>query len=121
MMTIRVKPLANGEVEIRFVPDAPKPPRMTQVEDIEGLVQRPSMLSLEKKAAEVLRPFLQNGQRSARECEEFLKDAGFKIEEMNMTRVRKNAGISFVFRERKGWWFLPSNTVVNTSALSPAW
>jgi hypothetical protein len=28
MMTIRVKPLANGEVEIRFVPSVPKQPQM---------------------------------------------------------------------------------------------
>lgn len=60
------------------------------------------------EAAVELKSFLKDGERAARECEQYLKNAGFAVEKMNLGRVRRLAGVGTYRIERKWWWWLLS-------------
>ena len=61
-------------------------------------------LSQEKEAAVELKNFLNGGERDATACQSFLKNAGFKIEEMNLGRARSTQ-VSTPAEGRCGGWF----------------
>jgi len=66
-------------------------------------------LSQEREASSELKNFLMSGKRPAAECEQFLKSCGFKVDDMNMHRVRKYAGVKHQQHNHKSWWFMPTN------------
>jgi hypothetical protein len=70
-------------------------------------------LSGDKEAAIELKNLLTAGKRAASDCQSFLKSCGFKVENMNFSRVRKLAGAEH--RQEgvsgggsKSVWYLPS-------------
>jgi hypothetical protein len=59
-----------------------------------------------RAAATDLTKFLSDGKRSARECHEFLKRAGYSVDVLNFGRVRKLADIGHYQEAGQSWWFL---------------
>lgn len=69
-----------------------------------------------KKAGLLLAQFLQNGERPARECQEFLRQHGFDIEAW--FHVRKHARVKSVQRDRQWWWSIKSQPVAEAQGVS---
>jgi len=101
MLTLRVKQIADDELEIRILPASPQ-----TGEPLVKILPTHERVSQMRAAADALNTFLKNGKRSARDCWEFLKGAGFETDEMNPTRLRQIAGVDTAQKERRSWWFL---------------
>lgn len=98
-MKIRVKQIADDEVEISFVADKPQAETSTPVLSIP---------TLEREAGERLKTLLKDagGVLSARDCFQALSAVGCRIDEMNGSRVRRSAGVDCFQKEGRSWWFL---------------
>ncbi len=106
MLRIRVKQIDDDELEITILSaKSAGNDKLTTSEDHTHTVVATHQ---ERRAATELTTFLKDGRRSASECVEFLKGAGFNVEVMNFGRVRKCGDIGHWQREGKSWWALRS-------------
>jgi hypothetical protein len=58
------------------------------------------------EAAAILKEYLRDGEKSATECTEHLKKAGFDLEKLNSRRIRYRAKVGTRQKQKQWWWYL---------------
>jgi hypothetical protein len=95
-MKIRVKLIANDEVEISFETEKP------QVRD-----SIPSPIpTIEDEVGDRLKTILEDGVVAVRDYWASLSAAGYQPDRINLTRVRRAANVGSFQKDGQWWWFL---------------